>query len=53
MKTVEEIMLKIANESSYETWGELMYDSHTESQIFYTTKAMESYASQFKHPEPS
>jgi hypothetical protein len=41
----EEIMTKVANEHSYETWGELMYDTHEPSQIEYTKQAMEEYAS--------
>lgn len=37
-------MTKFANEHSYKTWGELMYDSHEHSQIEYTKKAMLIYA---------
>jgi len=47
-KTAEEIMVKVANEHSYESWGELMYDTHEHSQIEYTKQAMEEYANQFK-----
>ena len=40
----DEILMKIANEHSYETWGELMYDTHEHSQIEYTKEAMFIYA---------
>lgn len=42
--TPEEIMTKVANEHSYETWSELMYDSHDFYQIECTKEAMLIYA---------
>jgi len=42
--TAEEIMINIANEHSYETWGELMYDTHEHSQILYTKETMIEFA---------
>ena len=41
-----EIMVKVANEHSYEDWGELMYDTHPHSQIEYTEQAMNEFALQ-------
>lgn len=41
--TPEEIMTKVANKHSYETWGELMYDTHEHSQIKYTKEVMKIY----------
>ena len=40
----EELMTKFANKHSYETWDELMYDSHAHSQIEYTRRVMLIYA---------
>jgi len=45
-RTPEEIMKDFANEHSYETWGELMYDTHEHTQIEYTKAVMEIFASQ-------
>ena len=45
--TPEEIMKKFANEHSYESWGELMYDTHEHIQIEYTKEVMELYHEQF------
>lgn len=42
--TAEEIMTMVANEHSYESWGELMYDSHDHWQVQCTKEAMERYA---------
>lgn len=39
--TPEEIMTKVANKNSYETWGKMMRDTHEHSQIQYTKEAME------------
>lgn len=47
MLTPEEIMTNVANEHSYETWDELMHDSHPHWQIHCTKEAMERYAKQF------
>lgn len=44
--SAEEILIKVANEHSYEDWGELMYDTHEDSQIQYAKEAMQEYASQ-------
>lgn len=41
-----EIMTQVANEHSYETWGEMMYDTHEHSQVEYTKEAMEIYRNQ-------
>lgn len=46
IQTPEEIMKEFANQHSYETWGELMYDCHEHSQIQYTKEVMEIYAHQ-------
>lgn len=46
MKTPEQILIEVANEHSYNDWGELMYDTHESSQIEYTKEAMEIYANQ-------
>ena len=40
LPTAEELMTRDANEHSYETWGEMMYDTHEHSQIEYTREAM-------------
>jgi hypothetical protein len=42
--TKEETLTKIANEHSYNTWGELMYDTHECIQIEYTCEAMDEHA---------
>jgi hypothetical protein len=42
----EKIMEQIANEKSYETWGELMYDNGEQYQIECTKEAMVIYANQ-------
>ena len=39
-KTPEQIMQEFANEHSYETWGELMYDTHESMQVIYTKEVM-------------
>jgi hypothetical protein len=44
--TPEEIMTMVANEHSYETWDELMNDSHPHWQIACTKEAMERYHEQ-------
>ena len=44
--TKEQILEKIANEKSYESWGECMYDTHEHSQIEYACEAMQEYADQ-------
>lgn len=46
MKTAKEHLTLIANEHSYETWDELMYDSHGEWQIQCTIEAMNIYATE-------
>ena len=48
-KSPEDILTEIANTNSYESWGELMYDSHDQFQVEYTIDAMIEYASQFTH----
>jgi hypothetical protein len=42
--TPEELMTNFANKHSYDTWDELMYDSHAEWQIEYTKRVMLIYA---------
>ena len=42
--TPEELMTKFANKHSYETWDELMNDSHAYWQIEYTKRVMLIYA---------
>src|SRR5690242_931444 len=44
--TREEILTKVANEKSYNDWGELMYDTHTPFQIEYTCEVMDIWAKQ-------
>ena len=44
--TPEEIMTMVANEHSYQTWDELMNDSHPHWQIACTKEAMERYHEQ-------
>ena len=44
--TKEQILEKVANEHSYDSWGELMYDTHEQSQIEYTCQAMSEWESQ-------
>ena len=44
MITPGELMTKFANKHSYDTWNELMYDSHPYIQIEYTTRIMLIYA---------
>lgn len=46
IQTPEEIMKQFANDHSYESWGELMYDCHEHTQIEYTKEVMEIYAHQ-------
>lgn len=48
MKTAEEILTHIANENSYETWGEFMHDTHAIYLNEYAIEAMETYANQYK-----
>jgi len=45
-KTPEQIMKEFANEHSYNSWGELMYDTHEHTQIEYTKEVMKIYAKQ-------
>lgn len=52
IKTAKEIILQFANEHSYESWGELMYDTHEPVQVDYTKQVMELYHAQFQHPVP-
>lgn len=47
IKTCLQIMTEFANEHSYDTWDELMYDTHDIFQIQYTKEVMRIYASQF------
>lgn len=47
MKTAEEIMREVANNHSYETWGDLMYDCHEDSQREYTKEVALLFHSQF------
>lgn len=44
MRQAEQIMKEFANEHSYETWDELMYDSHGHIQIEYTKEVLHIYA---------
>lgn len=44
LPTAEELMTRDANEHSYETWGEMMYDTHEHSQIEYTREVMIEFA---------
>ena len=53
IKTAKEIMLQFANEHSYESWGELMYDTHEPVQVDYTKQVMELYHAQYQHPVPA
>ena len=46
MKTINEILLDVANSHSYETWSELMNDTHEHSQLEYTEEAMKIYSEQ-------
>ena len=46
MKTAEEILIEIANDESYDTWYELMYDTHANYQLEITKKAMYVFAKQ-------
>lgn len=53
--SAEEILTQVANEHSYETWGEMMYDTHEHSQVEYTKEAMLLFANQpvtFNPPRP-
>lgn len=43
-KTPEEILKEFANEHSYESWYELMYDTHEKCQLEYTIEAMMIFA---------
>jgi len=42
--TPKEILQKHANEHSYDSWYELMNDTHEECQLDYTIDAMEEFA---------
>jgi len=42
--TAEELMKKFANKHSYETWDELMHDTHGPIQIMYTAQVMRIFA---------
>ena len=53
IKTADEIILQFTNEHSYESWGELMYDTHEPVQVDYTKQVMELYHAQFQHPVPA
>jgi hypothetical protein len=44
MRTTEEYMTQFAQEHSYETWDQLMYDTHDIFQIQYTKELMLIYA---------
>ena len=44
--TPEQIMQEFANKHSYETWGELMYDTHENIQIIYTKEVMMIFGKQ-------
>lgn len=44
MTQAEKILQLFANEHSYETWDELMYDSHGQIQIEYTLEVMKQIA---------
>ena len=44
LPTAEELMKAFANKHSYETWDEMMYDTHGHIQIEYTAKVMKQYA---------
>jgi hypothetical protein len=46
MKTFKEILTETANEHSYESWYELMYDSHVHWQIYCTKLAFIKYLEQ-------
>lgn len=46
MKTPEQIMTEFANEHSYTSWSELMYDSHDDVIKDYTKEVMQIYALQ-------
>lgn len=46
MKTKDEILLELANENSYDTWVELIYDCNSQSQIEYTGQAMQQFSDQ-------
>lgn len=46
MQSAQEIMTIVANKHSYNTWDELMYDSHAHTQIEVTESAMKEYAKQ-------
>jgi len=48
MKTPEEIMQEFAEEHSYSSWGELMYDTHENVQIKYTKEVMKLYHEQME-----
>ena len=40
----EEVMTMIAQEHSYDTWTELIFDSHPHWVVYCTKEAMERYA---------
>lgn len=42
--TAEELLVEMANEHSYETWGELMYDTNEHWQVHYTKEVMIQFA---------
>jgi hypothetical protein len=42
----EDILTKIANENSYESWADFVYDSHDHTILEYTIQAMHDYAGQ-------
>jgi hypothetical protein len=44
IKSPEQILQEFANEHSYETWAELMYDCHDKCINDYTKEVMEIYA---------
>lgn len=52
MKSKEEILKQYANDHSYETWWEFMYDSHEHTQIEAACEVMELYAKQQPAPSP-
>ena len=47
IKSLEEILTETANKNSYETWYELMYDSHDFWQIKCTKEAFKKFLDQF------
>jgi hypothetical protein len=44
-ETAESILNKVANEHSYEDWGEAMHDTHEHTQIEFAVQTMQEYSS--------